>query len=291
MTLSRRLVLATVVSSLAWPALARPSMPVTRRLITYNNGRDAQPIELEVLVRGKGPLVVLIASLGRGASDFDDLAQRIAKAGFQTAAINPRGIGLSRGPAAQIMADYAMDVTRTIEALHNGPGGAVLIGHAFGNRVARATAAAYPDRISGLILLASGGQVPIAPNISKALLDVFDTALSPQEHMAAVKLAFFAPGNDPDVWRDGWYPAVAMEQRRVLASTPTDSWTGAGSARMLIVQAADDTIAPPANAEALRAAHPDRVTVATIKQAGHAMLPEQPDEIARIVIERLKGRA
>lgn len=289
MTLSRRLLLGAVASSLALPALARSPMPVARRLIAYDNRRDAQKVQLEVLVRGKGPLVVLIASLGRGASDFDDLAERIAKAGFQAAAINPRGIGRSQGPAPKTMADYAMDVAKTIDALHSGAGGAVLIGHAFGNRVARATAAAYPDRISGLILLASGGQVPIAPDISKALMDVFDVRLSPTDHMAAVKTAFFAPGNDPNVWRDGWYPAVSMEQRKVLASTPPDSWTGAGSARMLIVQAADDAIAPPANAEALRAAHPDRVTIATIQQAGHAMLPEQPDAIARIVIERLKA--
>lgn len=291
MTLSRRLVLGTIASTLALPALARTPLPVVRRLIAYGNGRDAQPIELEVLLRGRGPLVVLIASLGRGASDFDDLAERIARAGFQAAAINPRGVGLSRGPAAETMADYAMDVTKTIEALHPEPGGVVLVGHAFGNRVARATAAAYPDRISGLILLASGGQVPIAPNINKALLDVFDVKLTPQDHMTAVKTAFFAPGNDPDIWREGWYPAVAMEQRKVLANTPADRWTGAGSAKMLIIQAADDAIAPPANAEALRSAHPDRVTVATIRQAGHAMLPEQPDEIARIVIERLKRGA
>ncbi|MEY4248884.1 MAG: hypothetical protein RJA87_517 [Pseudomonadota bacterium] len=291
MTLSRRLVLGTIASTLALPALARTPLPVVRRLIAYGNGRDAQPIELEVLLRGRGPLVVLIASLGRGASDFDDLAERIARAGFQAAAINPRGVERSRGPAAKTMDDYAMDVSKTIEALHPGPGGVVLIGHAFGNRVARATAAAYPDRVSGLILLASGGQVPIAPNINKALLDVFDVNLTPQDHMTAVKTAFFAPGNDPDIWREGWYPAVAMEQRKVLANTPADRWTGAGSAKMLIIQAADDAIAPPANAEALRSAHPDRVTVATIRQAGHAMLPEQPDEIARIVIERLKRGA
>lgn len=291
MTLSRRLVLGTIASTLVLPALARTPLPVVRRLIAYGNGRDAQPIELEVLLRGRGPLVVLITSLGRGASDFDDLAERIARAGFQAAAINPRGVGPSRGPAAETMADYAMDVTKTIEALHPEPGGVVLVGHAFGNRVARATAAAYPDRISGLILLASGGQVPIAPNINKALLDVFDVNLTPQDHMTAVKTAFFAPGNDPDIWRDGWYPAVAMEQRKVLANTPADRWTGAGSAKMLIIQAADDAIAPPANAEALRSAHPDRVTVATIRQAGHAMLPERPDEIARIVIERLKRGA
>jgi hypothetical protein len=41
---------------------------------------------------------------------------------------------------------------------------------------------------------------------------VFDATLPPDKHMDAVRFPFFAPGNDPEVWRDGWYPAVARMQ-------------------------------------------------------------------------------
>ena len=54
-------------------------------------------------------------------------------------------------------------------------------------------------------------------------------------------------------------------------------------------QAVDDAIAPPANAEALVKAAPERVKVVMLPNAGHAMLPEQPQAIGTIVLDYLKG--
>jgi len=68
---------------------------------------------------------------------------------------------------------------------------------------------------------------------------------------------------------------------------PLTPWTGAGDVKMYIVQAEDDLIATPANAEALKTAFPDRVTVALLPRAGHAMLPEQPERLAELVIAGL----
>lgn len=263
-----------------------------RRVIAYKADAASAPVAVEVLLRGRGPLVVLLPSLGRGASDFDDLAARIAAAGHRTAAVNPRGIGNSKGPEPHSLGDYARDVFETIKALQ--PPRArepikpvVLIGHAYGNRLARAVAAKYPEAVSRLVLLASGGQIAMAPAINKALNDVFDPALSPEAHIAAVRTAFFAPGNDPEVWRDGWYGAVARQQQTAVRNSPPDTWVAGGNKPIHIIQAAQDAVAPPANAEALRAAHPDRVEVAVLENAGHAMLPEQPDRLARLVLERL----
>lgn len=261
---------------------------MTRQIVTHEPANGQGPVSLEVLVRGQGPLVVLVASLGRGAEDFEDLAERLAGAGYRTAAINPRGFGASTGPAAQTMADFAMDVARVVETLSPGEP-AILVGHAFGNRVVRATAAFVPEAVSGLILLACGGQSPIPPHAAKALQDVFDESLSPQDHIEAVRVGFFAPGNDPEVWRDGWSPAVAQAQQSALRATPAGAWTGAGAVNMFIVQAEDDLIATPANAQALKAAFPDRVTVAILQKAGHAMLPEQPERLAELVLEGLSS--
>lgn len=257
-----------------------------RERIQYTQEKGLEPVSLEVLVRGQGPLVVLIASLGRGAEDFDDLSMRLAQAGFRAAAINPRGIGQSSGPPARTLGDYAADVAHTVQALSPGAP-AVLVGHAFGNRVSRATAAFAPEVVAGLILLACGGQAPIPPEAAKALGDVFDEALSPEAHIQAVATAFFAPGNDPEVWRGGWFPAVAQAQQIAIRATPVTAWTGAGEVDIFIVQAVDDVIAPPANAEALQTAYPERVTVTMLPNAGHAMLPEQPDRIAELVLEGL----
>lgn len=262
------------------------------RLVSYLSDAAKEVVVVEVLLRGKGPLVVLLPSLGRGATDFDDLSARIAAAGFRAAAINPRGIGKSKGPTARSLADYARDVFEVITALQTGREQVqvkpvVLIGHAYGNRLARAVASRYPEVVTSLILLASGGQVAMAPNVAKALFDVFDPSLSPDAHIAAVQTAFFAPGNDPQIWNGGWFGAVAMQQQLALKNSPGETWSDGGSAPIYIIQAAQDLVAPPANAEALQAAHPDRVEIAILENAGHAILPEQPEQLGRLVLGRL----
>lgn len=289
-SLSRRTMLCGLgAAALAPQALLAGPVQATAKLVQYSDSA-ARPVTIEVLVRGEGPLIVLLPSLGRGATDFDDLASRIAAAGHRTAAINPRGIGRSQGPKAPTFADAAGDVREVIRALQSGKSVAepvVLVGHAYGNRLARAVATWHPDAVSGLILLASGGQVAIPPAIAKALRDVFDPTLLPEAHIAAVRTAFFAPGNDPEVWREGWYGAVALEQQSAFRELSPQAWTGGGQASMYIIQARQDLLAAPANAEVLRSAYPDRVEVAFLQNAGHAMLPEQPERLAELILARL----
>lgn len=276
--------IALIGALAAAPAALALSPGPRTKVFTRADARGEVRIAARVV--GSGPLVVLVPSLGRGAADFDDLAQRLADAGFRAAAVDPRGIGQSRGPTDGLtLFDYAEDVAMVARGLSHKP--AVFVGHALGNRVVRAVASKHPEQVSRLVLLAAGGQVPIDPPVLKALNDVFEP-LPDDEHLAAVKLAFFAPGNDPAVWREGWNRAVARQQQAALAATPPERWTGGGSTPILIVQAADDTVAPPANADALVKAAPDRVRVTVLPKAGHAMLPEQPEAIAELLIGELK---
>jgi pimeloyl-ACP methyl ester carboxylesterase len=53
-------------------------------------------------------------------------------------------------------------------------------------------------------------------------------------------------------------------------------------------RANQDRIAPPANADLLKADVGARAEVHHIDGAGHALLPEQPDKLADIVIGYLK---
>ena len=47
------------------------------------------------LATGEGPAVLLLASLGRGAEDFAEVAPLVAAAGFRVLCPDPRGIGRS----------------------------------------------------------------------------------------------------------------------------------------------------------------------------------------------------
>ena len=92
--------------------------------------------------------------------DFDELSQRLARSGYQTVLPEPRGIGSSAGPLEGItLHDVAGDVAAVIEAL--GGGSVIVVGHAFGNRVARVVATDHPLLVKHVVLLACGGAVPM----------------------------------------------------------------------------------------------------------------------------------
>src|SRR5205085_571602 len=81
--------------------------------------------------------ISLVPSLGRGADDFADLGQRLAAAGFFALCPNPRGVAGSTGPLEPTnLYDWARDVAVVVSQL---PGGSAhVVGHAWGNLVARA---------------------------------------------------------------------------------------------------------------------------------------------------------
>ena len=243
-------------------------------------------LTVEALVDGQGPLVVMIASLGRPAEDFDDLARRLAAAGFTAVRLQPRGVGKSRGPMqGQTLMDLAGDAALAIETLGGAP--VVVLGHAYGQRVARALAASRPELVRAVVTLAAGGKVPIPDKASAALRGCFDATLSPEQHLENVRIAHFAPGHDPSPWRDGWHAETAQLQSAATKATPLANWWGAGRAPLLVVQGLQDAIALPENGRALKAELGERVTLVEIDGAGHALLPEQPDATAKAVLDYL----
>jgi pimeloyl-ACP methyl ester carboxylesterase len=231
----------------------------------------------------------MIPSLGRRAADFDDLAQQLASAGYCAARIEPRGAGKSVGPMEGVtLHDLADEVAAVIHDLGGGKP-AVVIGHAFGQRVGRMLATDHVDLVRALIMLAAGGKVPsILPDWGRIVEACFNFSLPEAERMRSVQSAFFAPGNDPSVWRDGWEPAVAKMQNEAWRAVALDTWWSAGSAPVLIVQGLQDVIAVPENGRLLRAELGSRVELVEIDGAGHAMLPERPAEIASAILEFLR---
>lgn len=234
-------------------------------------------------VVARTPHVVLLPSLGRPASDFDDLSARLRSAGFVPHAVDP----LPAWDGEPTLHDLAVAVRREMDEC--GIDTAHLIGHAFGNRLARTVTADHPDRVVTLTLLAAGGYVPIAPAIDHALLSCFDESLSRVEHLEHVRTGFFAPGNDPSVWSGGWMPAVARYQRGAVIRTDRADWWDAVAERVLVVQGLEDVIAVPENGRRYVADHTDRAVLVEISGAGHAMLPERPSEIGTAVVEFLAG--
>ncbi len=233
---------------------------------------------LAVTRRGDGPPVVLLPSLGRPGSDLDVLAEAAVGAGWSATTVDFHGVGLSLDlPEGADLHDIATDVG---ELLVDGAP-AVLVGHAFGNRVARCVAADRPETVSALVLLGCGGRVEGDAEARTALRRCFDPTRDSDEHVRAVATAFFAPGGDASVWVDGWWPDAARRQVAALAATPVDDWwLPPEPIRVLAVVGADDRISPPANAATLVASLGDRGELHVVVGAGHALVPERPAEVA-----------
>jgi pimeloyl-ACP methyl ester carboxylesterase len=226
----------------------------------------------------------MLPSLGRGSSDFDALATRVAVQGYRVLLPEPRGIGGSHGPVeGKTLHDFAGDVAAVIGELSSDP--VVLIGHAYGNRVARTVAADHPHLVRELVLIAAGGLIPIREEIVVAMRGSMAPGLPREERLAHLSTAFFAPGNDPSVWLNGWWPEAALAQSMAVRATKVEDWWEAGGKPITVLQASADAIATRENAEDLARRLGDRVRIVDISGAGHAMLPEQPEQIAVAVLK------
>ncbi len=242
---------------------------------------------LTVNVQGEGPPVVLLPSLGRGAGDFAHLADRLAESGFRALALEPRGWeGSSRSLADITLIDLADDVAAVIRA--NDAGAAAIVGHDFGGQIARTTATRYSELVKNMVLLATPGPIPPKPEPATAHRRTFIPELSMEEHLEALALAFFASGNDPVVWVDGWNPLLASAQLEAQQRTPTEAWASGGTVETLIVRPAEDQMVSAESTRLLANELGGKVSVIELPGAGHAALPEQPEAVAISILTWLR---
>lgn len=246
--------------------------------------REGAVVEVHLDGPANGPSIVLLPSLGRGAEDYDGVVPLLAAAGFRCARPEPRGIGRSEGDMAGLtLHDLAADVAAVIEAERLAR--VLLVGHAFGNWVARVALNDRPEQVRAIAILAAAITTEIDPGIRASINGSFDMSLSDEERLVHLQRGYFAPGNDARVWLPGWHPPVARMQREATNATTERSWLRAAErARLLYVAAAEDTISPPPTLEALRAAMGPRAELTVVPRAGHALLPEQPEAVARALI-------
>jgi pimeloyl-ACP methyl ester carboxylesterase len=250
----------------------------TRIMVTRGEAR------LEILAQGTGPAIVLLPSLGRGATDFDAIADRLVGAGYRVLRPQPRGIGGSSGPWSGVkLEDLAADIATVIE--HDKCGPAFVVGHAFGNRVARTLATVRPDVVCGVGLIAANvGRDPSPPEVRAAIRLSADLGAPADERIKALQFVFFAPGSDASLWLDGWHPEVLAAQRIAGDLTPREFDYAAGSAPVLYIQPSHDPLARHDDADEYKKALGDRVTVVVIPNSAHAVIVEKPVAVSDALI-------
>jgi pimeloyl-ACP methyl ester carboxylesterase len=232
--------------------------------------------------------LVLLPSSSRDSEDFDAISGRFAAAGLHVLRPQPRGMRGSTGPLEGLtLHDYARDVAEVIRQLVGHP--AYVLGHAFGQCIARCLAANHPDLIRGVVLAAAAAKSP-DPALRELLAKCADPTLPTAVRLAALQTAFFAPGHDPSVWLNNWHPLAAKSQRAAAAATSIEDWWAAGSAPVLDLQAEHDPWRPPATRGGIAGdLGPERVSVVVIPDASHALIAEQPEAVVRAVLDWISG--
>lgn len=230
---------------------------------------------------------MLLPSLGRPRTDFEELVSALGEAGREVVALDLPGVGRASGRPVgpdlhAVAADVAGRLTDLGSPFH-------LVGHAYGNRVARCLASDRPELVASLTLFGCGGKVPGDDEARTALVECFTEPAGSDRHRQAVATAFFAPGHAvPPSWETGWWPEAAEAQGRATEATPwADWWVPPDPLVVLAVVGREDRISPPANAADLVASVGDRGRLVVIDDAGHALMPEQPGAVAVALLEHL----
>jgi pimeloyl-ACP methyl ester carboxylesterase len=234
--------------------------------------------------------VVLVASAGREASDFNEPAAALVSGGYRTVASEAPEINGTDPPDREFdRYDLAADVQAAVasDARTNGSATAVAVGHAFGNRVVRAARTRYPDTFPA----AAGGKRPVPEKADEALFNCFNPLRTAQQRLADIRFALFADSNAvPEHWQRGWHAKTAKLQGRATPATADELWWQGGAGPILVIQAAADRIAPKRDAADLPLEESrDRVDLVVIERAGQALLPKRPEEIAEALPRYLES--
>jgi pimeloyl-ACP methyl ester carboxylesterase len=280
----RRFVAAAFVAASAMIASVPASAEPEWEIAFYDD------IRIELIAEGRGPLIVMLPSRGRGAEDFDGVADELVKAGFRVLRPQPRGAALSRGPMQNLsLHDLASDVAAVIRNAGDG-GPAIIVGHAFGSWVARMTAVDHPDLVRGVVMAAAAAKAyPAgfggAQELSEAVRKASDFALPVNERLKYLRLAFFAPTSDANIWLQGWHPAADEVQLAAGRATKQSEWWSGGTVPVLDLQGALDPFRPRATMNEMREEFGERTSVVVIPQASHALIPEQPAAVAAAILD------
>jgi pimeloyl-ACP methyl ester carboxylesterase len=237
---------------------------------------------------GSGDSVLLLPAGGCSSDYLQPLAEALAAEGWRAICVNLRGAGASTGPTEGItLHDLTADLAALIVQVDAQP--THVIGHAFGNRVARCFAHDHPGLVRRLVLLAAGGRFPPDPQTQAIARSLVREDLAPAEWSSALRAIYLAPGSEPSlVDQLGQTPQATRVQSAAMRATTDKDWENGGCAQVLILQGAEDRMAPPANGHELAGSLGERARVIDVAAAAHLLPLEQPQQVQQNIIQFLR---
>jgi len=247
--------------------------------------------------------VVLVQGLGLSSRFWFDLPARLAgdpEVGARVVSIDNRGTGRSdkpRGPYR--MARLADDVVSVLDALRIES--ADVVGISLGGMIAQHVALRRPERVSGLVLLATSPGLPHARLASPRILaTLVSLAFSPRGKPSSALPMLLLPPSHHHRIRElfaGWGEATREDALQIgpffaqLAAASLHSTgfrLGKIRAPTVVVTGAEDVLIPPRNSEIL-ARKISGAMLEVLPDVGHAIPMLDADVVARALL-RLHDR-
>lgn len=254
---------------------------------------------IRYLEAGAGATVIFLHGLGASMYAWRKNLTPLDSAGYRVVAFDNRGFGFSGKPAGGYdNAAYVRLLAALMDSLHVPD--AVLIGHSMGGAIAAEAAIELPQRVRGLVLIASAGlgarepllfRVARWPVIGPLMLAFRGRGLTER----LLKSTYADPRKVTPADVDQYYapmaePGYGRALRVVLREFRSDALNGRLdriAAPTLVLWGEDDRWIPPILGRALASQVP-RSAFLTVRHAGHSLQEEAPDEVNRLVLKFLK---
>lgn len=227
-----------------------------------------------------GPTLVLVHGAGGTRSHWPAELRRLRGASVYT--LDLPGHGRSEGPGRDTIEGYAEAVAAFLNAVEIEQ--ATVAGHSMGGAIAMKLALDFADRVAGLVTVATGARLRVAPAILEGIRGNFAGAVelitrlawsseAPQALTELGKQALLQTG--PDVLLGDF---TACDRFDVMGRL------GEIKAPTLVIAGMADRLTPPKYAHFLTE-HIPNAQLVLVEGAGHMVMLEQPAEAAKAARE------
>jgi len=229
------------------------------------------------------PSLVLIHGAGGSHLHWPAELRRLPEATVYT--LDLPGHGRSEGRGCDTVSGYAEIVAAFLDVV--GVERAVVVGHSMGGAIAQALALDFANRVSGLVLVATGARLRVAPAILEGIQTNFEGAVDLITRFAwspEAPLALLEPGRQalletgPDVLLGDFIACDRFDVMERLREIEAPTLVIAGSA---------DALTPVKYAHFLARSIIGACLV-VIEGAGHMVMLEQAAEVGKAVQKFLK---
>jgi pimeloyl-ACP methyl ester carboxylesterase len=194
------------------------------------------------------------------------------------------GHGRSGGAGRGAIEDYATNVVVFFDMV--GIERAVVVGHSMGGAIALTMALDAPGRVAGLVLIATGARLRVAPAILEKIPVDFDMALDVITRCAWSPVA---SANLVELGRESLReigPDVLLGDLAACDRFDVMERLGEVDVPALVIVGSADRLAPVKYARYL-ADHISDARLVVIENAGHMVMLERPAEVAGVIGEFL----